>query len=389
MSRPVSIVAVTAGDLTWREDRRPLADHELRRQHDRAVGIASPCRQTRAPRTWSRCERRPLSDDGRPVRPRRRPRAAAFTPSSCRLCRHVVAPGRGRGTCSGSSSSGSPTIAWSLGALQERAPRYGSSKRHATHPQSPGGEGRRPTSTRSCTGSEHRENLEAAGRSTGCTGSASEAGDRRVPTSWASRRLLRTRRTSRDSGHTAHSLCDWCWTRSSSPSTRRTPTADDDAAPGGAERGANALKTLAANLANGTRPRSTPDRPERELLSPALARSVHRRRRRGRSSSRCSSGFVLSWSLIGPIQTHRRAPRGDRVGRLLGTRRRRRTATSSARSATNVNRMNDELRRLYRELETASQHKSEFLANMSHELRTPLNAIIGFSQVLRERWSAR
>ena len=52
--------------------------------------------------------------------------------------------------------------------------------------------------------------------------------------------------------------------------------------------------------------------------------------------------------------------------------------------ATNVNRMNDELRRLYRELETASQHKSDFLANMSHELRTPLNAIIGFSQVLRE-----
>src|SRR5207253_3899847 len=50
----------------------------------------------------------------------------------------------------------------------------------------------------------------------------------------------------------------------------------------------------------------------------------------------------------------------------------------------NVNRMNDELRRVYRELESASRHKSEFLANMSHELRTPLNAIIGFSQVLRE-----
>jgi signal transduction histidine kinase len=53
--------------------------------------------------------------------------------------------------------------------------------------------------------------------------------------------------------------------------------------------------------------------------------------------------------------------------------------------ATNLNRMNDELRRLYGELETASRHKSEFLANMSHELRTPLNAIIGFSQVLRQR----
>ena len=53
--------------------------------------------------------------------------------------------------------------------------------------------------------------------------------------------------------------------------------------------------------------------------------------------------------------------------------------------ARNVNRMNDELRRLYGELEATSRHKSEFLANMSHELRTPLNAIIGFSQVLRQR----
>jgi signal transduction histidine kinase len=94
-------------------------------------------------------------------------------------------------------------------------------------------------------------------------------------------------------------------------------------------------------------------------------------------------GFVLSWSLIGPIQSidTRLAAiaSGDFSGHVDVTNR-----DELGALATNVNRMNDELSRLYRELETTSQHKSDFLANMSHELRTPLNAIIGFSQVLRE-----
>jgi signal transduction histidine kinase len=94
-------------------------------------------------------------------------------------------------------------------------------------------------------------------------------------------------------------------------------------------------------------------------------------------------GFVLSWSLIGPIQhiDSRLAAiaSGDFSGHVDITNR-----DELGALATNVNRMNDELQRLYRELETASQHKSDFLANMSHELRTPLNAIIGFSQALRE-----
>ncbi|TML93811.1 MAG: HAMP domain-containing histidine kinase [Actinobacteria bacterium] len=95
-------------------------------------------------------------------------------------------------------------------------------------------------------------------------------------------------------------------------------------------------------------------------------------------------GFVLSWSLIGPLQRigGRLAgiASGDFSGRVDVANR-----DELGALATNVNRMNDELRRVYRELESASRHKSEFLANMSHELRTPLNAIIGFSQVLRER----
>jgi signal transduction histidine kinase len=53
--------------------------------------------------------------------------------------------------------------------------------------------------------------------------------------------------------------------------------------------------------------------------------------------------------------------------------------------ATHLNKMNDELGRLYEEVEAANRNKSVFLANMSHELRTPLNAIIGFSEVLLAR----
>jgi signal transduction histidine kinase len=95
-------------------------------------------------------------------------------------------------------------------------------------------------------------------------------------------------------------------------------------------------------------------------------------------------GIVLSWLVVGPIRRIGTRLAGIASGDFAG-----RVEVPSrdelGELAANVNLMNDELRRLYRELEEASRHKSEFLANMSHELRTPLNAVIGFSQMLHDR----
>jgi signal transduction histidine kinase len=94
-------------------------------------------------------------------------------------------------------------------------------------------------------------------------------------------------------------------------------------------------------------------------------------------------GFAISWSLIGPVKNmqtrfgeiaagdftkHVNVANRDELGAL----------------AANLNRMSDELRMLYEQLETASRHKSSFLANMSHELRTPLNAILGYTELIMD-----
>jgi signal transduction histidine kinase len=94
-------------------------------------------------------------------------------------------------------------------------------------------------------------------------------------------------------------------------------------------------------------------------------------------------GYGIAWSVIRPVREMdgrmARVAAGDFSGHANVNNR-----DELGALAANLNRMNDELGRLYTELETASRHKSEFLANMSHELRTPLNAIIGFSEVLSE-----
>jgi len=92
-------------------------------------------------------------------------------------------------------------------------------------------------------------------------------------------------------------------------------------------------------------------------------------------------GYAISWSLIGPVKEIEgrlnQIAAGDFTKRVHVV-----NQDELGALAANVNRMCEELGRLYQQLEAASKHKSQFLANMSHELRTPLNAILGYTELI-------
>jgi signal transduction histidine kinase len=92
-------------------------------------------------------------------------------------------------------------------------------------------------------------------------------------------------------------------------------------------------------------------------------------------------GYVISWSMIGPVKEIEarlnRIAAGDFAQRVHVVNR-----DELGALAANVNRMCEELGRLYQQLQSFSENKSQFISNVSHELRTPLNAIIGLTEMM-------
>jgi signal transduction histidine kinase len=268
----------------------------------------------------------------------------------------------------------------SLGALRERAIGYGQLQRDVSNLRNLLAENVGEDFYKVWTGVERRANLEAIDRYASSVVRVIEAGTASDQLGFTPPRedqgdLAKIR----DTAHRLWLVLD----RELIPLYAKNPTADDVLPIRvRVERLSSNLKSLAADLADGTRA-EVDDLIERNASSFSSSRALFIGVAAGALVLALLLGFILSWSLVGPIQRidgrlaaiasgsfegHVDVENRDELGAL----------------GANVNRMNDELRRLYTELETVSQHKSDFLANMSHELRTPLNAIIGFSQVLRD-----
>jgi signal transduction histidine kinase len=268
----------------------------------------------------------------------------------------------------------------SLGALRERAIGYGQLQRDVSNLRNLLAENVGEDFYKVWTGVEHRKNLEAIDRYASSVVRVIEAGTAAdqlgfTPPPEDQGDLAKIR----DTAHRLWLVLD----RELIPLYAENPTADDVLPIRvRVERLSSNLKSLTADLADGTRA-EVDELIQRNASSFASSRAVFIGVAAGAIVLALLLGLVLSRSLIGPIRNidGRLASiaSGDFSGRVEVDNRDELGALGA-----NVNRMNDELRRVYSELEAASQHKSEFLANMSHELRTPLNAIIGFSQVLRD-----
>ena len=93
-------------------------------------------------------------------------------------------------------------------------------------------------------------------------------------------------------------------------------------------------------------------------------------------------GYAISWSVIRPVKQmearFNEMASGDFSGRIEVPNR-----DELGNLAANLNRMNDELGRLYQQLEAANLAKSRFLAAASHDLRQPLHALQLFVAQLR------
>ena len=93
-------------------------------------------------------------------------------------------------------------------------------------------------------------------------------------------------------------------------------------------------------------------------------------------------GYAISGSLIGPV-TEVEAQLGQIAAGDFSRRVRVDNRDELGALAANVNRMSEELGRLYHELEEANLAKSRFLAAASHDLRQPLHALNLFVTQLR------